>query len=69
MMLMWRYYELISDKDLNEIRALRAQVEDGSLHPMESKKITRRRSSLRAFMVAAADGGAKLFRNEIPEES
>ena len=36
--LMWRYYELLSDKDLNEIRALRAQVEDGSLHPMEVKK-------------------------------
>src|SRR5262249_15596923 len=31
-------YELLSDKDLAEIQTLRSQVEEGSLHPMESKK-------------------------------
>lgn len=36
--LMWRYYELLSDKHLDEIHALRCTVEDGSLHPMEAKK-------------------------------
>lgn len=36
--LMWRYYELLSDKSLAEIRTLRAQVEQGALHPMEAKK-------------------------------
>lgn len=36
--LMWRYYELLSDKHLDEIQALRCTVEDGSLHPMEAKK-------------------------------
>jgi tyrosyl-tRNA synthetase len=36
--LMWRYYELLSDKDLREIQTLRSQVEDGKLHPMEVKK-------------------------------
>jgi tyrosyl-tRNA synthetase len=36
--LMWRYYELLSDKGLDEISALRAQVEGGQLHPMEAKK-------------------------------
>ncbi len=36
--LMWRYYELLSDKGLDEIAALHAQVEKGQLHPMEAKK-------------------------------
>jgi len=36
--LMWRYYELLSDKHLDEIQALRCKVEDSSLHPMEAKK-------------------------------
>ena len=35
---MWRYYELLSDKGLAEIQTLRSQVEEGSLHPMEIKK-------------------------------
>src|SRR5258706_184598 len=37
--LMWRYYELLSDKDLPSIQLLRKQVEDGSCHPMEAKKL------------------------------
>ena len=37
--LMWRYYELLSDEDLPEIRSCQAQVENGSLHPMEAKKL------------------------------
>ncbi len=36
--LMWRYYELLSDKRLDELSALRAQVDSGQLHPMEAKK-------------------------------
>jgi tyrosyl-tRNA synthetase len=36
--LMWRYYELLSDKGLDEIAVLRAKVEVGELHPMEAKK-------------------------------
>lgn len=36
--LMWRYYELLSDKALDEISALRSRVEAGELHPMEAKK-------------------------------
>ena len=66
--LMWRYYELLSDKDLAEIRMYQEQVEKGSLHPMEVKK------SLGAELVArfhgsnAGGGGAKLFRKPIPKE-
>ena len=36
--LMWRYYELLSDRDLQEIQSLRSQVEIGALHPMDAKK-------------------------------
>ena len=36
--LMWRYYELLSDKSLTEIQAMRAQVENEAVHPMEVKK-------------------------------
>jgi tyrosyl-tRNA synthetase len=36
--LMWRYYELLSDRGLEEIQALRKQVENGKVHPMTAKK-------------------------------
>jgi len=36
--LMWRYYELLSDKGLDKIAVLRTQVEGGQIHPMEAKK-------------------------------
>ncbi len=36
--LMWRYYELLSDKSLEEIVHLKDQVAHGSAHPMEVKK-------------------------------
>ena len=50
--LMWRYYELLSDKRLDELTALRAQVEGGQLHPMEAKK------SLATELVARFHGTA-----------
>ncbi|SFV56487.1 Tyrosyl-tRNA synthetase [hydrothermal vent metagenome] len=36
--LMWRYYELLSSKSLEEIEALKKGVEDGSLHPKKVKE-------------------------------
>lgn len=36
--LMWRYYELLSTRTLDEIAGLRRQVEDGSLHPKTAKE-------------------------------
>lgn len=36
--LMWRYYELLSDKGLEEVSALRTEVDSGRVHPMEAKK-------------------------------
>ena len=50
--LMWRYFELLSDKGLSEIQNLRSKVEAGALHPMEVKK------SLGAELVARYHGAA-----------
>ena len=36
--LMWRYYELLSDKNLEEVEALKNGVNDGSLHPKTIKE-------------------------------
>ena len=36
--LMWRFYELLSAKTLDEIASLKAGVEDGSLHPKKVKE-------------------------------
>ncbi len=36
--LMWRYYDLLSDKNLEDIAGLRSRVESGDLHPMDVKK-------------------------------
>jgi len=36
--LMWRYYELLSDKSLNDINAARAGVENGARHPKTVKE-------------------------------
>jgi tyrosyl-tRNA synthetase len=36
--LMFRYYELLSDRPLAEIAGLRRQIDDGVRHPMEAKK-------------------------------
>jgi tyrosyl-tRNA synthetase len=36
--LMWRYYELLSTQTLDQIEALKAGVEDGSLHPKKVKE-------------------------------
>ena len=36
--LMWRYYELLSAKSLDEIEVLKSGVQDGSLHPKKVKE-------------------------------
>ena len=48
--LMWRYYELLSDKDRGGIQTQRSQAEKGIVHPMEAKK------SLAAELVARFHG-------------
>ena len=36
--LMWRYYELLSDKSLSEIEQLKTDVANGDLHPKKAKE-------------------------------
>ncbi len=36
--LMWRYFELLSDKNTEDIQKMHAQVAGGALHPMDCKK-------------------------------
>ncbi len=67
--LMWRYYELLSDKDLNEIQALRAQVEDGSLHPMEVKKSLGNEIVARFHGTAAAVEARKYFETRFQKKA
>ncbi|MBS1856547.1 MAG: tyrosine--tRNA ligase [Acidobacteria bacterium] len=66
--LMWRYYELLTDKSMEEIAAMRA-----SMHPMEAK-IALGRSVVADFHSAGdADRAAEVFnsvvrRGEIPQD-
>ena len=59
--LMWRYYELLSDKRLDELAALRAQVEAGRLHPMEAKKSLAAELVARFHSAAAAAAARNYF--------
>ncbi|HVR16700.1 MAG TPA: tyrosine--tRNA ligase [Candidatus Limnocylindrales bacterium] len=59
--LMWRYYELLSGKDLTEIQALRSQVDGGSRHPMDVKKILAAELVARFHGPAAADPARNYF--------
>lgn len=58
--LMWRYYELLSDKSLEEIYALRARVESGEIHPMEVKK-TLGKELVERFHGASAAAAARHY--------
>jgi len=66
--LMWRYYELLSDKDLSEIHALRAQVEDRLLHPMEVKKSLASEIVARFHGMAAAAEARKYFETRFQKK-
>ena len=59
--LMWRYYELLSDEGLDEIAALRTQVEKGQLHPMEAKKNLAAQLVERFHGVAAVEPARNYF--------
>jgi tyrosyl-tRNA synthetase len=59
--LMWRYYELLSDKALSEIQLLKSQVVNGSLHPMEAKKSLGTELVTRFHGAAAAESARNYF--------
>jgi len=71
--LMWRYYELLSAKTLDEIEALRTGVTDGSLHPKSVKEelaleITQRFHSKELADAAKAEFEKVHANNQIPTE-
>jgi tyrosyl-tRNA synthetase len=62
--LMWRYYELLSNRELLEIESLRAQVESGALHPMEVKKSLGAELVERFHGPAAAESAREYFETK-----
>ncbi|MCI7569370.1 MAG: tyrosine--tRNA ligase [Desulfovibrio sp.] len=59
--LMWRYYELLSGKSLEEIAALRAGVENGSVHPKAAKEELAHEMVARYHSEKAADEARQGF--------
>ncbi len=71
--LMWRYYELLSAKTLEEIEALKRGVSDGSVHPKQTKEaialeIVTRYHGLEAALEAQAEFNRVHAQNEIPTD-
>src|SRR5262245_17591862 len=67
--LMWRYYELLSDRQLDQIRSLKAQVEGGSVHPMEAKKSLAAELVQRFHSAAAAESAQDYFAEKFQKRS
>jgi tyrosyl-tRNA synthetase len=67
--LMWRYYELLSDKELREIQTLRSQVEEGKSHPMEIKKQLANELVSRFHGSAAAKLAVEYFESRYQKRS
>lgn len=59
--LMWRYYELLSSKSLEDIDALRAGVENGSIHPKAAKEELAHEMVARYHSAHAADEARQGF--------
>jgi len=71
--LMWRYYELLSDRDMSEISELKARVEDGREHPKAAKQALAFEITARFHGPVEADMAKKEFnrvfaKGELPED-
>jgi tyrosyl-tRNA synthetase len=71
--LMWRYYELLSDRSLDDIGSLREQVGAGNLHPKVVKEdlaeeITRRFHGPEAAAAAREGFNAVFAKQGIPDD-
>jgi len=71
--LMWRFYELLSTKSLEDIAALKSGVEDGTLHPKKVKEdlaleITARFHSETEAVEAKAEFEKVHAKSQIPTE-
>jgi tyrosyl-tRNA synthetase len=71
--LMYRYYELLTDRSLQEIAAMRARVAGGELHPMTLKMDLGRAIVTDFHSAADADQAQEIFtrvvrKKEIPDD-
>jgi tyrosyl-tRNA synthetase len=71
--LMFRYYELLTDRSLAEIEALRQRIDRGELHPMEAKMDLARSLVATYHSAEEARAAEEAFRStfqqrEIPED-
>lgn len=71
--LMWRYYELLSDKSLDDIAALKGQVQSGEVHPKAAKEelakeITARFHDEKAALNAQAGFNKVFAGGGVPED-
>ncbi len=67
--LMWRYYELLSDAGLDEIQSLRAQVENGKVHPMAAKKSLASELVARYHSAQNAEAARQYFESKFQKKS
>jgi len=61
--LMWRYYELLSQKSLGEIATLKKDVADGTLHPKSVKETLALEITARFYDASIAQGAKEEFDN------
>ncbi len=71
--LMWRYYELLSARSLDEIARMKREVEEGALHPKKAKEMLAFEITARFHDEAAAREAAEAFTSlfkarEIPDD-
>ena len=71
--LMWRYYEILSAKSLDEIETMKAQVAQGSLHPKRAKELLALELTARFYdeevASRAKEAFDKLFKaKQIPDD-
>lgn len=66
--LMWRYCELLSNKNIEEIVECRRQVESGILHPMEAKKSLAMELVGRFHNTAAAEYALDYFETKFQKK-
>ncbi len=71
--LMFRYFELLSSLELDEIKVLKDGIDDGHLHPKDVKarlaqELVERFHGARAAGAAKADFEAQFSRGEVPDD-
>jgi tyrosyl-tRNA synthetase len=67
--LMWRYYELLSDRQMDAIQMLRSQVESRTVHPMDAKKVLATELVTRFHGEAAAQTARDYFETRFQKKA